>query len=133
MNWHLDTNTCIYFLKGKSEVLAQHFRSKAPAELQISALVSGELLLGAEKSEHRRQVLPKVQAFLEFFEIMPFDHATAGIYAKLRADLEQKGQVIGPNDMIIAATALANHATLVTHNLKEFKRVKGLKVEDWLE
>jgi len=131
VSWFLDTNICIYFLKGSHPSIREHLCSKAPVELKIPAIVRAELLLGAEKSTHPAKVRPKVEAFLSLFETIPFDESAAQEYTLIRSKLEKAGTPIGPNDLFIAATVKARHATLVTHNTKEFKRIKGLKVEDW--
>lgn len=131
MSWFLDTNICIYFLKGSHPGIRERLCSKAPVELKIPSIVRAELLLGAEKSTHPAKVRPKVEAFLSLFETIPFDESAAREYALIRAKLEKADTPIGPNDLQIAATVKAHHSTLVTHNTKEFKRITGLKVEDW--
>lgn len=131
MSWFLDTNVCIYFLKGTHPSIREHLCSKAPVEIKIPAIVRAELLLGAEKSTHPAKVRPKVEAFLSFFETIAFDEAAAKEYAFIRSKLEKVGTPIGPNDLLIAATVKAHRATLVTHNTKEFQRITGLKLEDW--
>jgi len=89
------------------------------------------LIHGAEKSLKREDNHLKISAFLLPFEIIPFDSAGAECYGKIKAVLEKKGMLIGPNDLLIAATALANNAVLVTDNTNEFNRVEGLVVENW--
>lgn len=131
MIYCLDTNICIYSLKGKYPSIATHMRKKIPTEIKIPSMVEAELLLGAQKSQNTSATLDKAQKFLAPFEILPFDHEAAEIYSEIRAKLEQEGKIIGPNDLIIAATVLAHHSTLVTHNVKEFSRISGLKIQDW--
>ena len=99
--------------------------------IKIPAIVKAELLLGVEKSAKKEENRSKVTAFLLPFEIVPFDDSAAIHYSKIRATLEQVGAIIGPNDLLVAATSLARSATLVTNNTKEFSRVDGLHVEDW--
>jgi tRNA(fMet)-specific endonuclease VapC len=102
-----------------------------PAEVAMSAIVKAELTYGARKSSHVAANLRLVDAFLEPFALLPFDGRAADVYGSIRADLEREGRPIGPNDLLIAATALAHSLTLVTHNVSEFNRVPGLSVVDW--
>lgn len=132
MNWFLDTNTCIYFLKGQSESIRDHLFSKAPIEIKIPAIVKAELLLGAETSNAPTKTKVKVESFLANFECVPFDNHAAEAYAQIRARLEKQGSLVGPNDLFIAAIVKAHSGTLVTHNVAEFKRIAGLKVVDWV-
>lgn len=131
MIYYLDTNICIYFLVGKYPQLLAKMMSFSPNDIKIPAIVKAELLHGAEKSLKRDENLLKISSFLLPFEIMPFDSAGAGYYGKIKASLEKNGMLIGPNDLIIAATALAGNAILVTNNTAEFNRVEGLQLEDW--
>lgn len=91
-----------------------------------------ELRLGAKKSQRRSQTEQMVQEFLDPFDILPFGDAEASVYATIRAQLEREGNVIGPNDLLIAATAASSGGVLVTNNLREFSRVPGLQVENWV-
>lgn len=129
----LDTCVCIEFMRGKAPYMYALLKECDPRLFKISAVVQAELLLGAEKSANPEKNRLLVDRFLIPFEIVPFDAAMAREYATVRAQLEQKGHVIGPNDLLIAATARSRNATLVTHNVNEFKRVPGLKLEDWAE
>ena len=131
MIYYLDTNICIYFLVGKYPQLLTKMMSFSPNDIKIPAIVKAELLHGAEKSLKRDENLIKISSFLLPFEIIPFDDASANCYGKIKASLEKTGMLIGPNDLIIAATALANNAILVTNNTNEFCRVDGLRLEDW--
>ena len=112
-------------------VLADRINSIAPECIKIPAVVKGELLVGAEKSKSRNETLVETLAFLMPYEIVPFEDSVLMTYAKMRAALELKGQKIGYNDTIIAATALARNGILVTNNIKEFGRIDGLQCEDW--
>jgi len=123
--YYLDTNTCIYFLKGMYPSILEEFKTRRPEEIKIPSLVKAELLLGVEKSEK------KAQLFLEPFEIVGFDDGSALVYAKIRASLESRGRIVGPNDLIIAATVMSRNGILITHNTKEFKQISGLRIEDW--
>ncbi len=86
---------------------------------------------GAMKSQNPQRTLARQQPFVSRFVSLPFDDKAAKVYSEIRADLEKMGQPIGPNDLLIAAIAIANDVMLVTHNTHEFGRVKGLKLEDW--
>jgi tRNA(fMet)-specific endonuclease VapC len=127
----LDTNICIYFLNGTYEAIGNHFRKISPKEIQIPSIVKAELLFGLEKSKRKNEIKEKYEQFLDAFEIIPFDDSAAYQYANIRFELEKKGNLIGGNDLIIASTVLSRQGILITHNVKEFKRVPGLFVEDW--
>jgi tRNA(fMet)-specific endonuclease VapC len=133
VSYQFDTDICIHWLRGRSPGLKARVESVAPSEINISAVVRGELLLGAEQSADPRTTREEVLRFLQPFEIAPVDAAVARHYALVRAGLEKRGEAIGPNDLWIAATALACGATLVTGNTREFLRVPRLHVENWLE
>ncbi|PKL45696.1 MAG: VapC toxin family PIN domain ribonuclease [Candidatus Riflebacteria bacterium HGW-Riflebacteria-1] len=129
----LDTNTCIYFLNGKHESVKRRLLSLPPIEIAIPAVVKAELLLGAYKSRNLQKNTEIVERFLEPFEILPFSDQVTYVYADLRAVIEKKGEIIGPNDLMIAAIAQFFAAILVTNNLKEFSRIKSLKTENWVK
>lgn len=132
MIYYLDTNICIYFLKGQYPAIAERLRRISPAHIRIPAIVKAELLYGAEKSQHRARNKEAVQRFLDPFAIAPFDDASADAYAHIRASLESKGHGIGPNDYIMAATVLAGSGILVTNNTQEFRRIRQLNTENWI-
>jgi tRNA(fMet)-specific endonuclease VapC len=127
----LDTNICIYALKGLHPPIRERMESLEPSDVWISSIVVAELFTGAQKSRHRQRTLEIVHRFLEPFRVAVFDESAARHYGRIRADLEMAGKGIGPNDLIVAATTLAVEATLVTHNAREFSRVPGLRCEDW--
>ena len=131
MAYFLDTNTCIYALKGTHPSIEEKLKGLSPMHVRIASIVKAELLFGAKKSRQSRHATEIVEAFLFPFEVIPFCDKSSVCYAQVRSDLEKKGTPIGPNDLILAATVLAHGGTLVTHNTKEFRRVKGLKSEDW--
>lgn len=124
-----DTNTLIYFFKGMGNV-AERLLSVPPKEIGISAIVLFELELGIAKSSSnkRRGQLGEMLASVSF---LPFGEKEARSAASIRADLESKGTPIGPYDILIAGTALARQATLVTRNIGEFGRISGLSLENW--
>jgi tRNA(fMet)-specific endonuclease VapC len=126
----LDTNTVIYFFKGMGRV-AENLRKEAPRDIAIPAVVLYELEVGIAQSSRPRQRRESLDALLEVIHILPFDERAASASAELRAQLERTGRGIGPIDTLIAGTALAHSATLVTHNTKEFSRVRGLRLLDW--
>jgi tRNA(fMet)-specific endonuclease VapC len=130
--YYLDTNTCIYFLKGMYKSILEEFKLHKPEDIKIPSLVKAELLLGVEKSERKELNEIIYNKFLEPFEVVPFDDDSSVVYAKIRASLERKGNVIGPNDLIIAATVLSKKGILITHNTKEFIKISGLHIEDWV-
>ena len=133
MTYLLDTNTCINYLNGKSEKIRNKLESKQPEEIMVCAVVKAELFYGALKSGRPEENLEKVHKFLDRFVSLPFDDTTAEKYGEIRVDLEKAGTPIGPNDLLIAAIAAVNNSILVTHNTREFRRVRKLKIEDWEE
>jgi tRNA(fMet)-specific endonuclease VapC len=131
MSYSLDTNTCIYHLNNSASTVTERLKTLSVEEVLISSMVIAELLYGAEKGTKRLANYENIAFFLSPYRIISFDQKAASIYAAIRADLERKGQIIGPNDIVIAATTLAHNAILVTNNTKEFSRIDGLKIEDW--
>jgi tRNA(fMet)-specific endonuclease VapC len=128
----LDTNTCVQYLrKGSATPVSTKLAAHQPSDIVLCAVVLGELLYGALHSRYVAKNLTDVRNFVARFPSLPFDVASAEEYDKLRADLAAKGTPIGPNDQMIAAIALANGLTLVTHNNAEFSRVAGLTLDDW--
>jgi tRNA(fMet)-specific endonuclease VapC len=131
MAWLLDTNVCIRYLNGRSPKLLSRFHATNPTDIFVSSIVKAELYFGAALSTDPAKTRAVQQQFLNRFDSLPFDDAAADVYAVIRADLSQRGCMIGPNDLLIAAISLAHGLTLVTHNVSEFGRVPGLVVEDW--
>lgn len=130
MTFALDTNTLIYFFKGIGKV-GDRVLSTPPSDIAIPAVVLYELEVGIAKSsssDRRRAELDKAVGLVS---LLPFGKNEACAAAAVRADLERLGEPIGPLDTLIAGTALANHATLVTHNTREFGRVPNLEIVDW--
>jgi tRNA(fMet)-specific endonuclease VapC len=126
----LDTNTLIYFFKGIGRV-AEGVLSKAPKDIGIPAIVLFEIMVGIEKSTSPGKRRKQLEQLAGAVNILAFGHKEAELAATIRAGLERQGLPIGPYDVLIAATALSNHGTLVTHNVNEFSRVEGLQLEDW--
>lgn len=131
MTYLLDTNTCIRFLNPRNSAVPAHLAALKPEEVAICQIVKAELYYGAYKSARRDANLALLAKFFSQFVSLPFDDAAAEAYGRLRAGLARKGTPIGPNDLMIAAIALASDLTLVTHNTAEFSRVPGLRLEDW--
>jgi len=126
----LDTNSLSYFLKGRGRV-GQRLLAQPPAKVGLPSVVLYELVFGATRSQAPPDLKARLEALLQSLPILPFGEAEARAAARIRADLETVRKPIGPHDVLTAATALAHGATLVTRNLREFRRVKGLRVEDW--
>ncbi|MDX9802112.1 MAG: type II toxin-antitoxin system VapC family toxin [Spirochaetia bacterium] len=133
MKYFLDTNICVYYLKGMYPGIVENLLSKNPEDIKIPSIVKAELLYGAEKSQTKDKTREKIYEFLLPFEIVGFNDAAAERFGKMREYLEKKGMIIGPNDLILASTVLSFNGTLITNNVKEFKRIKELKIENWLE
>ncbi len=132
MNHLLDTNTCIYFLNRTSERIISQFTRLSPSVIKLPSVTVAELFYGAEKSKAKKKNLAIVENFISTFEIIPFDEKCCKTYARIRASLEKVGAPIGPMDQLMASISLANSFTLITNNVREFRRVKGLKLENWL-
>ncbi len=120
-------------IRGKYPAAQKRIVVTPPERIKISSVVKAELLIGALRSQKADQAYSVVERFLSPFEIVPFDDICSTFYARIRFDLEKKGQSIGPNDLLIAATVLAYRGILITHNLKEFERIDDLKVQDWVK
>jgi len=131
MIYLLDTNACIDYLNVRDSPIARKLATIAHDQVVVCSVVKAELYHGAYKSSRRADNLALLARFFGQFDSLPFDDAAAEEYGRLRATLETQGTPIGPNDLMIAAIALANHAMLVSHNTREFSRIAGLRVEDW--
>jgi tRNA(fMet)-specific endonuclease VapC len=127
----LDTNICIYIRRKRPEQVLRRFRRLRPGQAALSVITFGELLYGAEKSAQRLAALERLQELARVLPVLPLPETAAEAYGTIRADLESKGQIIGNNDLWIAAHAKAAELTLVTNNEREFRRVRGLKVQNW--
>ena len=133
MIYYLDTNTIIDMLGGNSSGIKERLRSITSKNIKIPSIVRAELIVGVYKSndpKKKREIIAKI---LAPYEIMPFDADASEEYGRIRAELEIAGNIIDPNDLMIAATVLSKGGTLVTNNTKEFSRVKNLLIEDWSE
>jgi tRNA(fMet)-specific endonuclease VapC len=136
MNYLLDTNICIYIIKKNPEKVIKKLESIVCSGIKndifLSSVTISELFYGIAKSIHQDKNRESIKGFLSPFQIVNFDTSSAQIFGEIRFDLEKKGTIIGPYDMQIASIALANDLTLVTNNVKEFKRIKHLKIENWV-
>jgi tRNA(fMet)-specific endonuclease VapC len=131
MKYLLDTNVCVDYLTGRSPKVVSRIKDASPDEICSSSIVVAELRYGADKSTRRQRNHQLLDILTNEISIHDFDTKAAKNYGKLRTDLEKKGELIGPNDMLIAAHALSLGIALVTDNVREFRRVKGLKAENW--
>lgn len=129
----LDTNICIYIAKGQPLAVRQRLEQHSIHELAMSTITVGELRFGAEKSQARARALATLEQLAQLIPPSPLPMAAAEHYGTIRAALQQQGQPIGNNDLWLAAHALAEGWTLVTNNTREFVRVPGLRVENWVE
>lgn len=131
MKYLLDTNVCIKYLNGQSDSVRFHLEFMKPGEVVLCSVVKAELLYGVAKSAKPEKNLERLAYFLTHFQSLPFDDNSSRVYADVRVGLERVGNPIGPNDLLIASIAIANRLTLVTHNTREFGRIKGILLEDW--
>lgn len=129
----LDTHICIYIQRHKPEKVLARFQKLKPGDAVISVITRGELLYGAEKSMQRNKVLHLLEEFKSFIPVLPIPETAGNAYGVIRASLESEGKPIGNNDLWIAAHAKAAAITLVTNNMREFNRVPGLKVQNWVD
>lgn len=131
MPWLLDTNAVSVLLNQRSPELTLRVASSPEAELYLCSVVKAELLYGAWKSVDPAKGLAKLLPLFRRLKSLSFNDRAAESYGRILAHLSAQGCRIGPNDTMIAAIALANNLTLVTHNTREFSRVPGLSIEDW--
>lgn len=126
----MDTNTAIYYFKGEG-VVASMLLAQTPRDVGLSAVVEYELLVGIEKSRSPEKRRRQLAALRKAVTYVPFAAQEALHAGRVRATLEKAGTPIGPYDVLIAGSALAHGATLVTHNTREFSRVPNLQLADW--
>jgi len=127
----LDTNIIIYTIKNRPEAARHSFR-KHEGQMCISAVTLGELIYGAEKSMNVERNLHDIESLVARLDVLPFEDQAATHFGQLRSELAQSGKLIGPYDLMIAGHARAEALILVTNNMKEFKRVSGLRLENWV-
>lgn len=128
----LDTNICIYIAKRRPPEVLARFESLQPGEAALSVITYGELRFGAEKSMSRTAALERLERLTEWVPVLSLPQDAAVHYGVIRATLELQGRPIGANDLWIAAHALAAQLTLISNNTREFKRIPGLLLEDWV-
>lgn len=131
MRYLLDTNVCVMYLNGRSTSVRDRLHSISIEEMAVCSIVKAELFYGAMRSNNPTQTLKRQQDFLASFVSFPFDDEVALVCGQIRARLASAGTPIGACDLLIAAIALVNNLTLVTHNTREFGRLDGLQIKDW--
>jgi tRNA(fMet)-specific endonuclease VapC len=129
----LDANIVIYIRQKNPEAVMRRFSRLRPGEAAISVIAYGELIYGAMKSARRESALAQLRELSTLMPALPMPETAAETYGVIRADLAARGEIIGNNDLWIAAHAIASGLTLVTNNEKEFRRVRALKVQNWAE
>lgn len=127
----LDTNNCIYIRQQKPEAVLRRFRKLRRGEAALSVITYGELIFGATKSTQREAALERLRELVQWLPVLPLPGTAGEAYRAIRFELATKGEMIGNNDLWIAAHAVASGLTLVTNNEKEFRRVKELKIQNW--
>jgi tRNA(fMet)-specific endonuclease VapC len=128
----LDTNICIYIIKQHPDSVIKKLASFPVGDIGISVITLAELEYGASKSSRPVQNRKAMELFVSPLEVAAFDRGATVVYGRIRALLEKKGRLIGSMDLLIAAHALSLGVRLASNNVKEFKRVPGLRVENWL-
>ena len=132
MLYILDTDTCSYIIRNRPEHIKKKLEEiEKKHTIGLSSVVVSELFYGAYKKGSQR-LIRLVESFVDYFEIYDYDLKAAVEYGRLRAELDRKGITIGAYDLQIAAHAISLNAVLVTNNLREFKKIKGLKAESWV-
>jgi tRNA(fMet)-specific endonuclease VapC len=127
----LDTNICIFAIKKKPAPVLDQIKNNMETGIRISTLTVAELEFGVSNSGSPERNRRALLEFLSIFELISFEDRDAIFYGEIRTKLQRKGNIIGPIDMLLSAQALSRNLTLVTNNVREFKRVEGLIVEDW--
>jgi tRNA(fMet)-specific endonuclease VapC len=128
----LDTNICIYIRRRRPPEVLARFEKLKPGEAGLSVITYGELLYGVEKNQSQTKAMQLLREMLALLPVLPLPAEVGEAYGAIRADLETRGEVIGNNDLWIAAHAKASKLTLVTNNEKEFRRIGGLKIQNWI-
>src|SRR5262249_34928377 len=131
MRYLLDTNTCIRYINGRAPKIREKMLKIADTDIAISTVTKGEMYAGSVKSQNPRGSRRKQDLFFVRFASLPFDDAAAEEFGNIRAILESAGTPVGPYDLQIAAIAVEHELIVITHNTREFGRIKGLRVEDW--
>jgi len=129
----LDTNICIYIIKKKPSDVLKTLKTKSKNDIYISSITIAELEYGVAKSQFPEKNKIALIEFLSIFNILPFDDTDAVNFGIIKLELEKKGKIIGPIDLLLAAQAKTKKLILVTNNVKEFERIEGLKIENWVK
>jgi len=132
MKYMLDTNICIYIIKKKPIKVLKQLKKTKSDDVCISSITLSELEYGIQKSAFPEKNKLALTEFLIPLTILPYNELAASEYGKIRAELEKTGNVIGSMDMLIGAHALSANLSLITNNIKEFKRIKNLKIKNWI-
>jgi tRNA(fMet)-specific endonuclease VapC len=127
----LDTDTFVYIRRGRPEKAQARFQRLRPGEAVLSVITYGELIYGIAKKKVGLEPMLRLEELTQIIQVVPLTPATAGVYGPIRAGLSAKGEMIGANDLWIAAHAISADLILVTNNEREFRRVPGLKIENW--
>jgi tRNA(fMet)-specific endonuclease VapC len=128
----LDTNICIYIRRRRPPEVLARFEKLKPGEAGLSVITYGELLYGVEKNQSQTKAMQLLREMLALLPVLPLPAEVGEAYGAIRANLEARGEVIGNNDLWIAAHAKAAKLTLVTNNEREFRRIGGLKIQNWI-
>lgn len=131
MKYLIDTNICIYIINKRPAAVIKKFKQFELGEIGISTITVSELQYGVAKSIYRKKNEVRLEEFLAPLEILTYDQTAARVYGDIRFQLEKRGRLIGPLDLLIAAHAISQNLVLITNNDKEFKRIKKLKIENW--
>jgi tRNA(fMet)-specific endonuclease VapC len=131
VSYLLDTNACVVYLNQRDSGIRRRLESISRSQVALCSVVKAELFYGAMRSSNPERTLARQREFVNAFTSLPFDDLAATSFGVIRAQLESLGTPIGAYDLQIAAIALANNLTLVTHNTGEFSRVEELALEDW--
>ena len=132
IRYMLDTNICIRVIKDRHETLCNRLSNVSVGEVGISSIVAAELWYGVAYSQKKKQNEAALSDFLEYVEVMAWPSEAGPVYGRIRAELKKKGSPIGAMDLLIAAHAVCLDVVLVTDNVREFKRIPDLKIENWM-
>ena len=132
VRYMLDTDSCIALIKNRPETMQRHLSKLALEKVGISGIVAAELWFGVAHSRKKKQNEAALKDFLDYVTLLDWPCEASPLYGKIRSNLQQAGTPIGAMDLLIATHALFLNAVLVTNNIKEFKRITGLKLENWI-
>jgi len=131
MRYMLDTNICSYVLRSRPPSVKARFDEAGPGSLAVSTVVLAELVYGAERHPKAAVIRREISDFVSRLDVIPWDEDAAEHYGSLRAALEKKGKPLGAMDLMIAAHARSRGATLVSNDVRHFRKVEGLLVANW--